>query len=221
MGRMLNACRTMAMLVPLALAANLLHAQSSTAKPSAIKSTPTLTLHLDADQTTIDWTVGVTLHKVHGTMKSNGGELIADLKTGTAQGEVEIPTASLTSGDAKRDGKFQKDVLESAKYPAIIFHPTNIDGLKAGDGEQTVKATGTMTLKGSDHPVELSLHLLVSGKHATVTSHFVVPYVKWGLKDPSTLFSRYDKEIAVDITAKGTLEQAVAVPTTPQSGDSR
>jgi polyisoprenoid-binding protein YceI len=213
-------------LFPLTIAASLLHAQASQQKPSAVKSTPTLTLHLDPDQTKIDWTIGVTLHKVHGTFKSNGGELIADLKTGTAQGEVEIPTASLTTGDSKRDEKFQNDVLESAKYPAIIFHPTQIDGLKidglkAGDGEQTVKAIGTMTLRGSDHPVELTLHLQVSGKQATVTTHFVVPYVKWGLKDPSTFFARYDKEVAVDITAKGTLEQQVAVPGAPQAGDSK
>ena len=206
----------------LTLATCLLHAQSpGLQKPSAVKSTPTLALHLDADQTKIEWTVGVTLRKVHGTFKSNGGELIADVKTGTAQGEVEIPTASLASGDDKRDAKFQKEVLDSAQYPAIIFHPTHIDGLKEGDGEQTVKATGSMTLHGSDHPVELTLHMTVSGKQATVTTHFVVPYVKWGLKDPSTMFSRYDKEIEVDVTAKGTLEQQVAVPSTAQTGDSK
>ena len=218
--------RMMPVLFSLTIAAGTLQAQNSSTqaaqqKPSAVKSTPTLALHLDADQTRIDWTIGVTLHKVHGTFKSNGGELIADLKTGTAQGEVEIPTASLTTGDSKRDEKFQNDVLESAKYPAIIFHPIQIDGLKAGDGEQTVKATGTITLHGSDHPVELTLHLQVSGKQATVTTHFVVPYVKWGLKDPSTFFARYDKEVAVDITGKGTLEQQVAVPGTPQAGDSK
>ena len=197
-------------------------AQTAPQKPSAvIRSTPTLALHLSADQTKIDWTVGVTLHKVHGTFKTNGGELIADPKSGTAQGEVEIDAASMSTGDAKRDAKWQKEVLDSGHYPAIIFHPTSIDGLKEGDGEQTVIAKGTLTLHGSDHPVELTLHLLVSGNQATVTTHFVVPYVKWGLKDPSAGFARYDKEAAVNVTAKGTLERQTAVPSAPQSGDSR
>ncbi len=217
---MIAAGKKFALVPALLLMGGGLAVAQSTSKPSAVKPTQTLALHIDAEQTKVEWTIGVTLHKVHGTLKMNGGQLIADPKTGVAQGEIEIDTASLSTGDEKRDTKWKQDVLESGRYPAIIFHPVSVMGLKEGDGEQTVKAKGTVTLHGSDHPVELELHLQVSGKQATVTTHFVVPYVEWGLKNPSSGFTRYDKEVSVDITAKGTLEEKSAVVEAPQPGNS-
>ncbi len=182
------------------------------------KKTRTLTLQLDADRTSINWTVGVSLRKVHGTFKLKGGEVIADPKSGVAQGEILIDAGSGMIGtgkygeDQKRTEKWQKDVLDSTHYPAIIFHPTSVEGLKEGDGEQTVKSLGTITLRGMDHPVDLTVQLQTSGHDVTATMHFQVPYVKWGLKNPSSGFTRYDSDVAVDIVAKGRIEEKTAVP---------
>jgi hypothetical protein len=38
------------------------------------------------------------------------------------------------------------------------------------------------------------------------TTHFVVPYVEWGMKNPSNLLLRVDKRVDVDVIAKGTAE---------------
>ena len=206
-----------------------LTAQTSAGTPPV---THTLALHLDPEKTRIEWSVGSLLSKLHGNFKLNGGEVIADPKTGVAQGEIEIDAGSgaVQSGkfvdgkqtdDATRTAKWQKDVLNSGKYPAIIFHPTSIQGLKEGDGEQTVDAKGTVTLAGMDHPIELTLKLNVKGHDVTAESHFVVPYVKWGLKNPSSGFTRYDNGVHVDIAAVGTLQEGTARPSSVPAAASK
>jgi hypothetical protein len=40
--------------------------------------------------------------------------------------------------------------------------------------------------------------------------HFVVPYVAWGLKNPSTLFLRVSDKVNIDINAAGRLTSATA-----------
>jgi hypothetical protein len=36
---------------------------------------------------------------------------------------------------------------------------------------------------------------------------FVVPYVKWGMNDPSTLMLRVSKEVQIDLLLTGTLQR--------------
>ncbi len=193
--------------------------------------THTLALHLDPEKTHIDWTVGSLLSKLHGSFKLNGGEVIADPKTGIAQGEIEIDAGSGAvqsgksadgkSNDDAKTAKWQKDVLDSGKYPAIIFHPTSIQGLKEGDGVQTVNAKGTVTLAGTDHPVELTIQLTVKGRDVTAETSLVVPYVKWGLKNPSSGFTRYDTEVHVDVHAVGELREGTARPSLAPAANSQ
>jgi hypothetical protein len=37
----------------------------------------------------------------------------------------------------------------------------------------------------------------------TVTSHFTVPYVKWGMKNPSTFVLRVNQSVDIEIQASG------------------
>jgi hypothetical protein len=37
----------------------------------------------------------------------------------------------------------------------------------------------------------------------TATMHFVVPYVQWGMKNPSTLFLRVGDKVNIDLEAVG------------------
>ena len=197
-------------------------AQTATASPSAAtKSARTVTMHFNPDATTIRFTLKSLLHNVHGTFKLKGGDVVGNPADGLAQGEVLIDAASASTGDASRDAKWQKEILDSATYPAIIFHPVKVDGLKAGDGTAQVKASGTITLKGQDHPVEMELTVVTSGKDVTVTTHFNVPYVEWGLREASAGMVRYDKQVEVSVVAKGVLKNETAVPSAPPAPDSQ
>jgi polyisoprenoid-binding protein YceI len=178
-------------------------------------------IRLDPASTTIHWTLNSLLHKARGSFTLKGGDLAINPKTGLAQGEILVDATSGTSGDAARDAKWQKEILDSTTYPGILFHPNKIEGLKVVDGMQQVQASGALTLRGQDHPVELTLSVQVNGEDVVVTTHFMVPYVQWGLKQATSGIIRYDKQIAIDMTAKGELETGKGSPAGRPAPDSQ
>lgn len=175
----------------------LLHAQSAAQN---------VTLHLDPVRTEIHWTLAGALHTVHGTFRLKGGMTSFNPQTGAAQGEILVDVTSGESGNPSRDSRMHKAVLESEKYPQAIFHPTRVTGaLKAG-ATQAITVEGTLTIHGADHPLKLEIKVQVDGHDAVATTQFSVPYVAWGMKDPSSTLLRVGKEVAVDVVAKGQVD---------------
>jgi hypothetical protein len=39
-----------------------------------------------------------------------------------------------------------------------------------------------------------------------VTAHFVVPYVEWGMKNPSVLFLRVGDQVNINVQARGRVQ---------------
>jgi polyisoprenoid-binding protein YceI len=165
-----------------------------------------ITVHLDPAHTEIRWTLSDPLHTVHGTFALKGGLITLDPQTGVAQGEVLVDVASGGSGSNARDSRMQKDVLESAKFPQAIFHPEKVVGSIRSGTLQNVTVTGTFTIHGGDHPLELPMGIQITGKNVVATTHFVVPYVAWGMKDPSNFMLHVEKQVDVDVVAKGSVE---------------
>ena len=65
---------------------------------------------LDPAQTKIEWTLGATMHTVHGTFRLKSGSITFDAKSGDASGELIVAAASGATDNASRDKKMQKDV---------------------------------------------------------------------------------------------------------------
>lgn len=210
-----------AMVVALSTLPAPVFAQTSGGSTAGQKAANTVTIHLDPDAATVRFTLKSFLHNAHGTFRLKGGDVVTNPATGLAQGEVLIDAGSASTGDAGRDAKWQKETLDSATYPAIIFHPVKVEGLKSGDGTQSVKASGMLTLKGQDHPLTMTLTLTTSGKHVSVSTHFTIPYVQWGLKEPNTGLIRYNKQIEMNVEAKGVLKNETARPSGPPASDSQ
>jgi YceI-like domain len=164
---------------------------------------------LDPAQTEIHWKLSGGLHTTHGTFKLKSGEFLFNAATGLAEGEILVDATTGESGNAARDKRMQDEVLESNRYPAIFFHPTQLKGpFKPGEGTQDLIGEGTFNIHGADHPMELPLKVQIATGAVTATTQFTVPYVAWGMKNPSRFLLKVGKEVEIEVTAKGTLQQA-------------
>jgi hypothetical protein len=164
---------------------------------------------LDPAQTVIHWKLSGDLHNTHGTFKLKSGQFFFNPKTGVAEGEILVDATTGESGNAARDKRMQDEVLESNRYPAIFFHPSQLKGEFKDTGEtQNLVGSGTFNIHGADHPLDLPLKVQVAAGAVTATTAFTVPYVAWGMKDPSKFLLRVGKQVEIEVSAKGTIQQA-------------
>jgi polyisoprenoid-binding protein YceI len=162
-----------------------------------------LTLELDPANTKIEFTLPATLHSVHGTFALKRGTIHFNPQTGSASGLVVVDATSASSGNDGRDHKMHKEILESQRYPEITFTPAKLSGTAELQGNSTVQLEGVFRLHGSDHSMTLTLPVQAAGNILTAKAHMVIPYVAWGLKNPSTFFLHVSDTVEVDITATG------------------
>lgn len=84
-----------------------------------------------------------------------------------------------------------KQILENQRFPEATFTPDHVDG--------KYDVHGVLKIHGSSH--ELTLHFQVdrAGDQYIASTHFVIPYVQWGIKDPSNFLLKVAKTVEVDI----------------------
>lgn len=156
-----------------------------------------IVLELDPAQSTVRWTLGTTLHTVHGTFVLKKGSVQLDPTTGKASGEIVVDATSGNSGNDSRDKKMHKEVLESGRHTEIIFRPDRFEGKLAQQGPSTVQVHGIFVLHGSEHEMTVSAQGELAGDHWTGRAKFGIPFVDWGLKNPSNFFLKVDRKSVV------------------------
>jgi polyisoprenoid-binding protein YceI len=164
------------------------------------------TLRLDPSSTQISFTLEGTLHDVHGSLFLDHGEVRFDMETGQVSGEIVLDALRTVSGNAKRDKKMHKKVLESQTFPEIRFSATRIEGRLPTTGTETVTLHGKISIHGDDHDSILVAQISRDGDRLHATLNLSVPFVEWGMVDPSFLFFRVAKVVEVSIEMDGTLE---------------
>lgn len=165
-----------------------------------------VTYRLDAANSAVNFTLGDVLHTVHGAFKVKGGAIEFDPSTGKASGEVVVDAASGDSGSGARDSRMKKNILEAQKYPDIVFRPDRVDGAVAAQGKSQIKVHGVFRIHGADHEITMPGEVDSAPDKMTATLHFLIPYVEWGMKNPSTLFLRVEDKVAIDIRAVGRVQ---------------
>ena len=160
-----------------------------------------LDFRLDPATTSIHWTLNTTVHTVHGTFKLKNGAIHIDPATGEASGLIVIDAVSGESGDGARDKRMDNVVLETQKYPTITFSPKHVNGKIELGAPGLVTINGVMNIHGQDHPMQLAVNLQPKDSAVSSSIHLEVPYVAWGMKDPSFMMFRCDKKVAIDIDA--------------------
>ena len=189
---------------------------SAAAAPPRLQSAPTSTseiaLTFDPTQSKAHYTVDSTLHTVHGTFNLKSGSIHFDPSTGKAGGEIVVFATSGESGNDSRDKRMHKEILETGKYPEVVFHPTHVEGKVAASGPSDVKLHGIFSIHGADHELTALVHAELAGDHWTGTGKFEVPYVTWGIKDPSNFFLKVKHVVNVELEMSGATKPAETAP---------
>jgi polyisoprenoid-binding protein YceI len=154
---------------------------------------------IDPAKTEIEYIVDSTLHTVHGTFQLKRGDLRFETATGKASGELLVDAGSGDSGSKGRDKRMSVHVLESADFPQIAFRPDRVEGTLAPKGKSQIQLHGMFVLHGAPHEMTLSLTVDAADGTYTGSTTFEIPYVKWGLKNPSTLFLRVNDTVRINV----------------------
>jgi len=159
----------------------------------------------DPAKSTVSFTLGANDGDIHGTFHAQGASIEFDPKAHTIAGSVDVNAATGNSGSGSRDKKMTKDVLDAPHFADVTFAPKSYTGELAVAGLSKIEVTGTFTLHGTPHEITVPVEVYVDGTTCTVKTKFPVPYVAWGLKDPSFMMFKVAKEVAVDLSLTGQL----------------
>lgn len=169
-------------------------------------------INLDPAQTTIEFTLDTTLHAVHGTFKLKSGRISFDAATGKASGEIVVDATSGDSDNESRDKKMHQQILESQKYPEIVFTPRHVKGSVNPQGTSQVEVSGVFRIHGQDHDITMTFTVQPpAGGKIQASTHFSVPYVQWGIKSASTFLLHASDIVEVEVHGMGQFRH-----TTPQ-----
>jgi polyisoprenoid-binding protein YceI len=178
----------------------------------AILSSPTCVAQGTAvaiipEKSHIDFTVSDTVHTVHGTFQVKEGKLTLDQAKQQISGSLLVDVRSGNSGNRTRDRKMHKEILESERYPVSTFTAESMEGNLAGSGDSEVKVHGKLNLHGADHPMTLDIQVNQQGNIIIAKTKFGIPFVEWGMKDPSNFFIRLKKTVQMDIEISGSIQK--------------
>ena len=173
----------------------------------AIAPAQELLLQLDPAKSGADIILAGNLHTVDGSFSLKHGNIHFDPATGKASGEIVFDAASGKTGNNSRDNKMHKDVIQSQRYPEITFSPDRADGMLATSGDSTLQVHGMFAIHGAEHEVTFPVQVNLSSNTWTAKAAFRIPYVKWGMKNPSVLFLRVGDTVQVQFHAAGNTGQ--------------
>ncbi len=72
-------------------------------------------------------------------------------------------------------------------------------------GPSDVNLRGILSLHGGDHDLVVPVHAEFTGDHWKGTAKFQVPFIQWGMKDPSNFFLRVKPNVDIELELAGAL----------------
>src|ERR1700691_1862529 len=164
--------------------------------PAALAQHQTFAVNPDASEVKI--TLKTTHELVNGAFHIQSGSVEFDRSTPKMSGSVVVLAGSGKTGNGTRDKKMNKEILQVEQHATVSFEPKTYAGVIAPSGDSTIQVTGIFTLLGAPHEITIPILVHLEGTSATAKAHFEIPYIQWGLKDPSFLFWKPDKDVAID-----------------------
>jgi polyisoprenoid-binding protein YceI len=163
------------------------------------------TFTVSPETSDVSFTLGGSAHETHGSFHVQNGAIDFDPTNQKLSGSVVVAAGSGKTGNDSRDKKMTNEVLDAPRFADVSFVPQSYQGTIATAGDSTIQVTGTLTLHGAPHDLTVPMQIHIDGANCTAKTHFIVPYVKWGLKDPSVFILKVAKEVDVNLTLVGKL----------------
>ena len=174
--------------------------------PGAFAQRQAFTVTPDASQ--VSFFLGGSDHGTRGTFHVQSGTVDFDRSAPRMSGMIVVAAGSGDTGNKSRDHKMTTEVLDAAQFAQVTFAPQSYQGTLAASGDSTIQVTGVFTLHGTPHDLTVPMQIHIEGSSLTAKTHFTVPYVKWGLKDPSIFILKVAKQVDIDLTLTGQVAPA-------------
>jgi len=171
--------------------------------PAALAQHQIFVVNPDASEVKI--TLKTTHELVNGTFHIQSGSIEFDRSAPKMLGSVVVVAGSGKTGNDSRDKKMNKDILKVEQYATVSFEPKTYTGALTRSGDSNLQVTGIFTLLGTPHEITIPMLVHLEADTATAKAHFVVPYVHWGLKNPSFLIWKAENDVAIDLNLTGQL----------------
>jgi polyisoprenoid-binding protein YceI len=165
------------------------------------------TFAVNAGASEVKMTLKTTHEVVNGAFHLQSGSVEFDRSAPRMSGSVVVLAGSGKTGNGSRDKKMNKQILQVEQHATVSFEPKSYAGVIAPSGDSTIQVTGIFTLLGTPHEITIPMLVHLEGTTATAKAHFEIPYIQWGLKDPSFLFWKADKDVAIDLFLTGQLSR--------------
>ncbi len=173
--------------------------------PAALAQHQTFVVNPDASE--VKMTLNTSHEVVNGTFHIQSGKIEFDRSAPRMSGSVVVLAGSGKTGNDSRDKKMNRDILEVEQHATVSFEPKTYSGAMASSGESTIQVTGIFTLLGTPHEITVPMLVHLEAGSATAKAHFVVPYVDWGLKNPSFLIWKAENDVAIDLHLVGEISK--------------
>jgi hypothetical protein len=169
--------------------------------PAAVAQHRNFAVNPDASEVKV--TLNTTHEVVNGTFHIQSGSIEFDRSAPKMSGAVVVLAGSGKTGNDSRDKKMNKDILKVDQFATVSFAPNTYNGTIAASGDSTIQVSGVFTLLGTGHNLTIPMQIHIDGSKATARAKFVVPYVQWGLKNPSFMFWKAENDVAVVLNLVG------------------
>ena len=162
---------------------------------------------LDPEHSSIGFVLDATLHTVEGDLGPVSGRIAFDPGSDLATGEVVIDLTKADTGVGRRDRKMHAQTLETDRFPRAVYR---IHGIDLPDllqqGRNEIQLHGDLDFHGATREVAVPAVAMLDGGHVSATAWIEIPYVDWGLDDPSFFILRVGKAVRVEMKIEGRLE---------------
>lgn len=97
------------------------------------------------------------------------------------------------------------EVLETSKYPEIVFHSTEVQAQKVGDGQYRIRIAGDLSLHGVTRPLVINALASFDGETLHARGEFTLRQSDYKITPPSlglgTIRVKDELKLSFDITA--------------------